>query len=83
MSRGRPPNLPRIAARERGEKTYLDAHPCWCGCEIKYTSNATCVDCQIAKGKQAYASLSPEELAARKIADHARYKNRAARRAAS
>lgn len=72
MSRGRPPNLPRNEAREAGLKRF-DGEPCWCGCVTRYVSNAQCVECSIAAGKNRYAGLDPEGLAVAKARDHARY----------
>lgn len=80
MARGRPPNLRRNESRDAGLKTYFDSdHPCWCGCETKYTKNAACVDCLIEKGKQRYARLEGAALDERKRKDHARYEARIAR----
>lgn len=77
MPRGRKPNLPRSAARDAGDKTYSDeSNPCFCGGVIRYTVNAQCVECAIAKGKTRYASLDPDALAALKAKDHARYEAR-------
>lgn len=79
MPRGRPTNLPRSAARDAGQKTYLDsANPCWCGCDTRYVANAQCVDCLIAKGKARYAALGDKALATLKRRDHARYLQRCA-----
>lgn len=76
---GRPSNLPRNAARDAGEKTYTDAaNPCFCGGEIKYVSNATCVECAIAKGKARYAALDTKHRAALRSKDHLRYEARVA-----
>lgn len=73
-SRGRPTNLLRQAALLAGEAIYLDAtNPCWCGCETRYSKNAQCTDCLIAKGKARYAALQGEALAARKVKDHEKY----------
>lgn len=76
MTRGRKPNLPRNEARDAGLKTYVDPNPCWCGCDVRYTVNATCVECMIAKGRAAYAALDGDALAARKQLDHHRYVER-------
>jgi len=41
VSRGRPPNLLRAAAREAGEKFYADQEACsFCGTNRRYVSNA-------------------------------------------
>lgn len=73
MARGRPPNPPRNEARAAGLKVYVDPTPCFCGSIRRYTSNAQCVDCSIAKGRARYASLDEQALAKQKARDHARY----------
>lgn len=80
-SRGRPTNLIRNAALAAGEATYRDeANPCWCGCMIRYSKNAQCQDCLIAKGKARYAALQGDALLKRKADDHARYLARLAKK---
>lgn len=81
MPRGRPPNVPRNEARAAGLRTYTDPEGCWCGGTARYTSNAQCVDCSIAKGRARYAALDEAGLAELKAADHARYLARLARQA--
>lgn len=54
MTRGRPRNLERIAARALGELTYVGP-VCICGCAIFYASNAACVDCTKARASRRYA----------------------------
>lgn len=77
----RPPNPSRSAARAAGEKTYSDEqNPCFCGGVVRYTSNAQCVACAIAKGKDRYAGLDPDALAALKVKDRERYEARLAAR---
>ena len=79
MPRGRPPNINRTAARDAGDKTYIDSgNPCWCGEDVKYTSNAQCVRCTIAKGKARYAAMTLDQLAELKAKDRARYEARLA-----
>lgn len=74
MPRGRPPNLPRRQALDAGFKTYDDsANPCFCGCTARYTVNAQCVDCVIAKAKARYAAMTPDQRAELAAKDHARY----------
>jgi hypothetical protein len=43
---------------------------------VRYTVNATCVECMIAKGRATYAALDGDALAARKELDHRRYVER-------
>jgi len=79
MPRGRPPNILRNEARERGDKTYTDAEPCFiCGESEHYVSNAACVACAIAAGQLRYSNKSEREHAAQRRADHARYLRRRA-----
>lgn len=74
---GRPPNPSRNLARDAGETTYnAEASPCFCGGVVRYTSNAQCVDCAIAKGKERYAALDPGERETLRVKDHARYERR-------
>lgn len=75
MGRGRPPNLPRQQARERGDKTYASPdNPCdFCGGEERYVANAQCVGCLIAKGKARYATMTEAQLAELKERDRRRY----------
>lgn len=71
----RPTNFLRNAARDAGEATYLDpANPCClCGCDVRYTVNAQCVDCLISKGKARYRALDDAALGEQKRRDHERY----------
>lgn len=78
MPRGRPPNLPRNEARAAGLKRF-EGIECICGCTSRYVSNAQCVDCSIAAGRDRYAALDEDRLAATKARDHARYLRRAER----
>lgn len=79
MTRGRKPNYPRNEARIAGLKVYHDPNPCWCGCDLKYTVNAQCVECLIAKGKSIYAALDGDALDERKANDRRRYVERRVR----
>ena len=76
----RPPNPSRASARAEGSKTYSDElNPCMCcGGDVRYTSNAQCVACAIAKGRDRYAGLDDEALAALKAKDADRYAARLA-----
>lgn len=77
MSRGRPPNLLRAAARKAKQKTYIEQNPCAvCGTNLRYTSNTACVACSIERGKAKYAALDEAQKAAHKASDHARYLRR-------
>lgn len=71
-SRGRPPNLNRLAAIAAGLSKY-EANPCWCGCTSRYVKNLGCVECSIAQAKGHYAKVPPDE---RKARDHALYVRR-------
>lgn len=81
MSRGRPANIPRNEARAAGHRTYVDPTPCFaCGSVERYASNAQCVECLIAKGKERYAALDAAGLEQWKGRDRERYLKRLARK---
>jgi len=64
----------RAAARERGDRFYDDAIECdFCGTTKRYTSNAGCVCCSIARGNARYLALSDEDKAALAAKDKLRY----------
>jgi len=76
-SRGRPANADRAAARQRGDKRYLDPSPCEvCGDQEKYVANGACVSCAIAAGKLRYASFTLRQKVEQKDRDRARYLKR-------
>jgi hypothetical protein len=79
VSRGRPRNPLRAAAREAGEKFYAEQDPCdFCGTNKRYVSNAGCVACAISRGNARYAALDETAKAVVKARDHERYVNRMA-----
>jgi len=71
MTRGRPPNVARAAAREAGTETYIGPE-CICGCTARYTSSGACIDCSIARGKLRYQNNRGHV----RILDAARYQRR-------
>jgi hypothetical protein len=74
MSRGRPTNIFREAARRAGEKTFSTFEPCkTCGTDERYVSNSACVACSVARGNARYAALGDEAKKAQAAKDHARY----------
>ena len=76
LSRGRPPNVLRDAARAAGEKFFADAVPCpKCGTNRRYAVNGNCVQCAIDRGSQRYANLDEAGQLQRRAKDHARYLN--------
>ena len=80
VSRGRPPNLLRAAARQAGERFYADQDPCdFCGTNLHYVSNAGCVACAIARGSTRYALLDDVGKTAQAARDHERYLKRIAK----
>jgi hypothetical protein len=77
MPRGRPTNLFREAARQRGEKFYSSFDPCLkCGTDNRYVSNSGCVQCAINRGIARYAAQDETARVAQRDRDHARYVNK-------
>lgn len=84
VGRGRHPNPFREAARAAGDKTYATFDPCTrCFTDERYTSNAACVACSVARGIGRYAAMTEEDRAALAAKDQARYQARKVAEAAS
>lgn len=74
MPRGRPVNPLRAAAREAGEKTYVERDPCLiCGTNLRYTVSTGCVKCVTDRSKTRYAGLDEAAKAAHKLRDQERH----------
>lgn len=76
--RGIPINPFRAAALAARERFYADDHDCFCGTNVRYTKNGSCVACSIARGKAKYAALTPEQKEEHARRDHDRYLKRLA-----
>ncbi len=76
MSRGRPPNPLRAAARAAGAKTYVGYSPCMiCGTNLWYTVSTGCVECVKNRAKERYAGLDEAQKAEHKVRDQVRHTN--------
>ncbi len=81
MARGRPPNLLRSAAKQAGEKYYLDQSPCdFCGTSKRYVCNGACVACVINRSSARYAGLDEAAKADLRKRDAERYIERVTRK---
>ncbi len=77
MSRGRPLNPLRAAARAARAKTYVGFSPCMiCGTNLWYTVSTGCVECVKNRAKARYAGLDEEQKAAHKARDQVRHTNK-------